>query len=60
MKKFAWDPAKANLLRADRLRGHVGFEEAVVAIEAGRVLDLVPNPSANHRGQFMFVLSIGG
>ena len=60
MKKIVWDPAKAALLRNDRLRGNVGFEEAVIAIEGGKVLDIVPNPSANHAGQRMFVLDIGG
>lgn len=60
MKEIQWNDDKDALLRADLDRGGIGFAECAVAIEGGQVLDVVPNPSANHAGQRMFVLNIGG
>lgn len=58
MLKFSWDTEKARLLRNDSSRGNVSFEDCVIAIEEGRVLDEIQNPSSNHRSQRMFVLEI--
>ena len=45
MKKIIWDIEKAKALHANALRGNVGFEECVIAIEEGRVLADIANPS---------------
>ena len=46
------------MLRENATRGSFGFEDFVLAIEEGRVLDIVQNPSSQHRDQKMFVLNI--
>lgn len=58
MKKITWDIEKAKALNEDRLRGNVGFEECVVAIEEGRVLADIANPSPQYPHQRMLVLRI--
>jgi hypothetical protein len=58
MKTVLWNPEKALILRADLARHGVGFEECLVAIEEGRVLADIPNPSAQFQHQRMFVLNI--
>lgn len=58
MKAIRWSAEKAALLRADRSRGSIGFEDALVALEAGKLLDVIPNPARPH--QKMFVLDIHG
>jgi hypothetical protein len=58
MKKIAWNPEKAAELRNNAIRGNVGFEDCVVALESGKLLDVTPNPSSNHASQKMFVLNI--
>ncbi|MBT7556856.1 toxin [Candidatus Woesearchaeota archaeon] len=58
MKTINWDIEKAGILRNDNSRGNVGFEDCVIAIEEGRVLDDIPNPSKQYPNQRMFVLGI--
>jgi hypothetical protein len=58
MKRFLWDPTKAKLLLEDSSRGGIGFEDCVVALEAGRLLADIPNPSPGFTHQRMFVLLI--
>lgn len=58
MKNFQWNPEKGRLLRENATRGNIGFEDCVLAIEEGRILDVVQNPSSQHRDQKMFVLDI--
>jgi hypothetical protein len=58
MKKIVWNAEKAFSLLNNTARGNVTFEDCVVALEAGKLLDVAPNPSSNHRGQRMFVLNI--
>jgi hypothetical protein len=36
----------------------VSLEDCVVALESGRLLDVVTNPSVNHPDQKMFILNI--
>ena len=60
MKKIIWNADKALALRGNATRGHVSFEDCVVALEGGKMLDVVRNPSRNHLTQNMFVLNIGG
>ena len=58
MKPILWNPEKAAVLRADPARQGVGFEECLIAIEEGRVLADIPNPSPQFQHQRMFVLDI--
>jgi hypothetical protein len=58
MKKIRWSPDKSAILQPDPTRGRVGLEECVVAIEGGKTLAVVLNPSTNHPSQKMFVLNI--
>ncbi len=58
MKRINWDSDKADKLRNDRQRGKVGFEECVIAIEDGRVLDDLPHPSQSYAHQRLPVLNI--
>lgn len=58
MKKIVWSSEKAKILRKDAARGKVGFEDCVVALEEGRVLDDISNPGSNYSHQRMFVLEI--
>ena len=46
------------MLRADPARRAIGFEECLVAIEEGRVLADIPNPSPQFQHQRMLVLNI--
>ncbi len=56
MKKIEWNLEKGKALRSDLSRGVLGFEECLVAIEGGGILDVIPNPTKAH--QRMFVLEI--
>ena len=58
MPNFVWNIEKAASLKSDRLRSHVSFEDCVLAIESGKTLDDIPNPSAKYPHQRMFVLDI--
>jgi uncharacterized DUF497 family protein len=54
MKFFRWDPEKSDLLRRER---GLGFEQVVVAIEAGSLMQIVshPNPAKYPRQRIMVV-----
>jgi hypothetical protein len=56
MMKITWNTEKAKVLEKDKTRNNVGFEECVIAIENGKVLDDIPNPNYPH--QRMFILEI--
>ncbi len=58
MKKIVWNEGKALTLQNDSLRGNVSFQEIVWAIEEGRILDVILNPSSNFSNQKMYVLNI--
>ncbi len=58
MKPILWNPEKAALLRADLARHGVGFEECLVAIDEGRILANLPNPSPQFSHQRMYILEI--
>jgi hypothetical protein len=60
MVKHNWSDEKALALRNDKTRGGVGFEDIVVAIESGRLLDIVPSSRKNHDGQFMYIVELNG
>ena len=54
--EIRWSTEKDLLLRFDLTRGGIGFAECAVAIEEGRILDDLPNPT--REGQRIFVLEI--
>jgi hypothetical protein len=58
MKSYRWSPAKNAWLRRER---HVSFEQIVVAIESGGLLDVLehPNPRRYPR-QRVLVVADGG
>ena len=57
MKYFAWSAKKNAQLKRDR---GVSFEEVVLHIERGDILDIVEHPNgAKYRGQRLFILDIG-
>ena len=58
MKKIVWDNKKANVLKNDATRGKISFEDCVIAIEEGRVLDDIKNPGELYPLQHMLVLEI--
>ena len=58
MTQIHWNAEKAAALRADSARGNIGFEDCLIAIEEGRILDILRNPTRPH--QRMFVLEING
>ena len=59
-KKIRWNIEKARQLLADPSRGGISFEDCVIAIEGGKILDIIQNPSINHPTQKMYVLEIEG
>lgn len=58
MKPILWNAEKAAAIRGDSGRNGVGFEECVIAIEEGRVLADIANPSPQFPHQRMMVLNI--
>ena len=57
MKQFDWDIEKNKKLIKER---NISFEEVVVFIGQGRLLDVVDNPNPRYGHQKMFVVDIGG
>ena len=55
MKRFVWDIGKNEKLIKER---GISFEEAVIYIQQGKVLDIVDNP--RYAGQKFFVVDIQG
>ena len=60
MKPFQWSDEKEALLLSHPDRGGIGFADCAEAILGGGLLATVPNPSANHPDQGMYVVNIGG
>ena len=58
MKQFRWSPDKNDLLKLER---GLSFEQMIVAIEAGDLLDVVahPNPLKYPRQRILVVASDG-
>lgn len=58
MKPFRWSPEKNDLLKTER---GISFEEIVVAVEGGTLLEVVPhpNPKKYPRQKVMVVEVIG-
>jgi len=56
VKTYAWNQEKNQLLKAER---GVSFEEVVVHIAAGDLLDIVEHPNQEkYEGQRMFIVKI--
>ncbi|MBA4380817.1 MAG: toxin [Anaerolinea sp.] len=56
MKTFAWNDEKNRLLKADR---QVCFEDVVISIEMGFLLDVLEHPNQEkYKGQKIFVVRI--
>lgn len=49
MKTFKWNSEKERMLINDGARGGVGFADCVVAVDEGRVLDVLPHPKLGHQ-----------
>jgi hypothetical protein len=56
MKTHRWNPQKAIEIAENASRGFVTFEQCVIAIQEGRVLDIIVNP--NRPNQKVYVLEI--
>lgn len=56
--EIRWSADKDLILRAVPARGGIGLAECAIAIEEGRILDDLPNPT--RLNQRIFVLEING
>ena len=52
---FNWDEKKNKILKENR---NISFEEIIVAIQNGNLLEIVINTSENHKDQKCFVVGI--
>jgi uncharacterized DUF497 family protein len=57
MKRFDWDIDKNKKLIKER---NISFEEIIVFIEQGKMLDIIDHPNPKYRHQKMFVLDVEG
>ena len=57
MKRFDWDIEKNKKLIQER---NISFEEIIIFIEQGNILDIIDNPNPKYYQQKMFVLDIEG
>ncbi len=58
MKPFRWSPEKNELLKHER---GISFEEITVAVEAGKLLEVVPHPNAaKYPRQKVMVVGVAG
>ena len=55
MKRIEWNEDKNKQLQAER---NLSFESIVIAIEQGKLIDIVPNPSNQHTHQNVLVVEI--
>ena len=55
MKRIEWSNDKNNQLQTER---QLSFEAIVVAIEQGKLIDIVPSPSKNHPHQNVFIIEM--
>ena len=57
MKRYEWNEEKNKLLMEER---GLSFEAIIVAIEEGRLLNILPHPGSKYKHQFIFVVDIEG
>lgn len=55
MKRIEWTEEKNKQLQIER---DLSFEAVVVAIEQGKIMDIIPNPSKLHPHQNVLVVEI--
>ena len=55
MKRIEWNEEKNKQLIVQR---ELSFEAIAVAIEEGKVLDILPHPHPQYKHQYIFVLDI--
>ena len=54
--RYDWDPAKNSQLIRER---GIGFEEVLVAMSDGKLLDIIPHPNQRqYPDQYMYVIMI--
>jgi hypothetical protein len=53
---FEWSDEKNFLLKQTR---NICFEDVVLSIHNGKILDFVKNPSVNHSDQYCMIVDIG-
>lgn len=56
MKRIKWNSDKEDILISDASRGNIGFADCVIAIDEGRILDILPHPTKEH--QQLLILNI--
>ena len=52
---FSWNEEKNALLKAER---NITFEDILMALQEGNLLEIIPNPSQNHPEQKCLVVNI--
>lgn len=58
MKEIRWNEEKNTILKTER---GVGFEEVIIAIDEGKLLDILEHPNKErYVNQKLFVVDIGG
>ncbi len=55
MKPIEWDKDKNKQLQIER---EISFEAIIVAIEQGKLVDIIPNPSSRHAHQKVMIVEI--
>ena len=60
MKKISFSSTKAEELRNNQTRNRVSFEDCILAVQEGRLLDDIPNPSSAFPHQRIFIFEFGG
>lgn len=55
MKRIEWSDDKNKQLQTER---NLSFEAIIVAIEQGKLIDVVPNPSKHHAHQNVLLVEI--
>ena len=56
MKTIKWNTEKEEKLQSDGSRGGIGFADCVIAIDEGRILDILPHPTRD--SQRLLILNI--
>jgi len=57
MKRYDWNIEKNQKLIKER---NISFEEIIVLIEQGHLLDIVDHPQAKYQHQRMFIIDVQG
>ena len=52
---FSWNEKKNTLLKAER---NISFEDILMALQEGNLLEIIPNPSQNYPEQKCLVVNI--